>query len=62
MPGVQDKGTGGVERGCSEGSKEEVKETAGVEKRRSAKDAGTATLPGTLLCSQGWGAPAPHFN
>lgn len=31
MPGAQDKGTGGVER---EGSKEEVKEVAGVEKRK----------------------------
>ena len=36
MPGAQDKGTGGVEGGYREGSKEEVKEVAGIEKRKGA--------------------------
>lgn len=42
MPGAQDKGTGGVGR---EGSKEEVKEGAGVEKRKEGGVLKTLALP-----------------
>lgn len=64
MPGAQDKGTEGW-RGAT--GKEARKSKRGGwckknEKCLSAKDAGTATLPGALLCSQGFAAPVPLHN
>lgn len=67
MPGAQDKGTGGVgavggggwglwRGGCREGSKEEVKEVAGEEKRKGGvlKKLALPHCQERLLCSQGF--------
>lgn len=68
MPGAQDKGTkgwGGWWGGCREGSKEEVKEVAGVAKRKGRGVLKKLALPHCqerLLCSQGFAAPVPHYN
>lgn len=65
MPGAQDKGTGGGGGGWRERGKEEVKEVAGVEKRKGGRVLKIAALP---HCQDGFSvckalpAPVPCYN